>query len=80
MQALEHRDERGEADREGRQKEMPRDDPGELEPRQKKRIEMHSLLSLRGGRLHWIGPILHADCDNRSRGLRRFVRGLAGRN
>ncbi len=42
MQALEDGDERGKPDREGRQQEMPRDDPGELEPRQQKRIESHS--------------------------------------
>src|SRR5208337_4858801 len=41
-QALHHGDERGEADGEGRHEEVPRHDPGELEPRQQQRIEMHA--------------------------------------
>jgi hypothetical protein len=44
MQTLQNGDKGREPDREGRQKDVPRDHPNELQPRQQQRIEAHPVL------------------------------------
>src|SRR4029077_16827011 len=44
-ESLQHGDERGKPDGEGRQQDVPGNDPGKLESREKYRVEFHRLAS-----------------------------------